>query len=142
MEQKNNPFFTDIENTEQPPIAYSISVELQPNSNEVVENLNSDDCILGIVAVKSPRDAIHIGKMPGNRFERIFIDDDLVNEIVYSVLDYDIPSTPTTMIVNLDNDKPIIQYRFYFRRITSILSIFFLLFFVIFVVYIMIFHPK
>jgi len=141
MEQKNNPFFTDIENTEQPPIAYSISVELQPNSNEVVENLNSDDCISAIAVDKSPIDAIHIGKMPGNRFERIFIDDDLVNEIVYSVLDYDIP-VQTTMIVNLDNDKPIIQYRGYFRRITSIISIFFLLFFVIFVVYIMIFQPK
>jgi hypothetical protein len=85
-------------------------------------------------------DAIHVGKMFGNRFERIFIDDDLVNSTVRSVFDDDSP-TQTTMIVNLDSDNYIVLYRGCFRRAIAILSIVMLVFFVITVVYIMIFHP-
>jgi len=84
--------------------------------------------------------AIHVDKMFGNRFERIFIDDDLVNSTVRSVFDDDSP-TQTTMIVNLDSDNSIVLYRGCFRRAIVILSIVMLVFFVITVVCIMIFHP-
>ena len=86
-------------------------------------------------------DAIHVGKLFGNRFERIFINDDLVNYNVRPVFDDDRP-TQTTMIVNLDSDNTIVLYRGYFRRVTVILGTMVLVFFVITVVYIMIFPPK
>ena len=86
-------------------------------------------------------DAIHVGKMFGNRFERIFIDDDLVNSTVSSVYDDD-SQTQTTMIVNLDSDNSVVRFRYYFRRVTVILSILMLAFFVITIVYITLFSPR
>ena len=65
--------------------------------------------------------AIHVGKMLGNRFERIFINDDLVNDNVSPVFDDDRP-TQTTMIVNLDSDDTIVLYRGYFRSVIVILG--------------------
>ena len=85
--------------------------------------------------------AIHVGKMLDNRFEQIFIDDDLVNGTVSPVFDHDSPSQ-TTMIVNLDSDNTIVLYRGYFRRVSVILSIMILVFFVITIAYITIFPPK
>ena len=139
MEQNNHPFFTDIEKGINSSSVYMDNQESSKNTQVQHPIACSVDNI-----ELSPQqiDAIHVGKMYGNRFERIFIDDDLVNEIVYSVLDYDIPEVQTNIIVNLDNDKPIIQYRGYFRRVTFIVSIMMLVFFVFTVVYIMIFHPK
>lgn len=113
------------------------SIELRSPTNTAPTNAVYVDGIeIPIIQI----DAIHVGKMFGNRFERIFIDDDLVNSTVRSVFDDDSP-TQTTMIVNLDSDNSIVLYRGCFRRAIAILSIVMLVFFVITVVCIMIFHP-